>query len=132
MCKFSAMKISLGVYKCNGLVQFLRGKEYEILGMVDASSYYNETSRLVCKVHVMKFKLGDRVKSTTNQFNRYGIIYGHVYTIVDISDEGSIQWLGFEGINDNKHNFHAKCFKLYKLTSNDIEWLDAVQQNFKE
>jgi hypothetical protein len=82
---------------------------------------------------MQKLKVGDIVQC----LSRYSDVV-HKGALLEITSmeprSDDSYWLGFKGDHDNYPNFPSKKFKLMTIRTpitNDIEWLDRIQENFK-
>jgi hypothetical protein len=75
-----------------------------------------------------KFKKGDKIRRIINV---YGICkVGGIYTFDAYNKQGTALY-----IKENNGNYDVQYFELAlarKQIESDVEWLDRVQENFKE
>lgn len=76
-----------------------------------------------------RFRVGDKVKRTGDDY--IDVTKGHVYVVREYYPKGGNDSLIIEG---SSIKYDASKFILVQRNwiANDIDWLDAVQRNFRE
>lgn len=78
------------------------------------------------------FKVGDKIRIHKNCLEQFSWVKrNEIYIILKLNDSKTKALLNLNN-EGKRHHYILDDFELVERIYNDIQWLDAVQQNFKE